>query len=47
MPYYLHKKYGFGVHGDLHEAVAAEAPTVEPLNASDCTVLHTGNNSTY
>ena len=35
MPYYLHKKYWFGVHGDLHEAVAAEAPIIEPLKASD------------
>ena len=32
---YLHKKYWIGIHGDLDAAITADAPTSEPLNASD------------
>lgn len=35
MPYYLHKKHRFGIHGSLYEATEAEAPTCERLTPYD------------
>jgi hypothetical protein len=35
MPYYLHKKHPFGIHGNLYEATEAEAPTCERLTPYD------------
>jgi hypothetical protein len=35
MPYYLHKKHWFGIHGSLYEATEAEAPTRERLTPYD------------